>query len=261
VRSPASRTKSLPVVVAGLLLAGCGSNFGFVPDDVPEPPLLFGVPATLQATVGEEFKFSFCRPELNSSSDLCPKGATNPTGGSPPYHFQLGSGVGFPPVGLTLGLNGILSGTPTVATSSLGGGEFSVCAVDLSGTSVCRTVKMTIVGTITVGQVSWSCKISAAPLPGWRNCTGTVELTISKVITSGFVSVFFNYPDDGAFFHGELAVTSGGPAQKVTVNVVNEFVSKCVTFATTIDVFDGRQNAGQAPLLVSVPITFTPTCS
>ncbi len=238
-----------------LLTGACGG----AAVDAPLPnPVVFNADAVLNATVGQPFTHSFCRPNLTGNAALCGGTATNPTGGQPPYHFQLGSGVGFPPVGLSLGLNGILSGTPSTAGTS----TFSVCAVDVAAKSACRTVTMTVIGTVAVGQVTWACSISATPLPGWRNCTATVILNISRPIQSGFVSVFFNYPSSGAFFHGELAVTSGGTLRTVTVNLVNEYVSQCVaSYATRVDVYDGRQNATQAPLLVSTPVTLTSVCS
>jgi hypothetical protein len=249
-------------VLAILLTAACpGASTPTGPGTSPTAgPIAFNAVSQLQGTVGQAFSYSFCKPDLASVAALCGTqagGTTSPTGGQPTYHFQLGSGVGFPPIGLTLNLNGILSGTPTNSGTS----TFSVCAVDLAGKSACSTVSMTVVGTVAVGKISWACTISATPLPGWRNCTATVGLTISKPIQSGYVSVFFNYPSNGAFFHGELAVNSGGPAQSVTVNLVNEYVSQCVTtYSTTVDVYDGRQTAGQAPLIVSVPVTLTSTC-
>lgn len=105
------------------------------------------------------------------------------------------------------------------------------------------------------------CPTSASPLPGWVNCTGTVTLSITQTIPSGVVSVYFNYPDNGAFYHGQLQVGSGVPGT-VTVNVVNDYESHCVTsLATTFDVYDGAQNAQSAPLLVSQPMTLNVTCS
>ncbi|MEK7215364.1 MAG: hypothetical protein AAB289_07215, partial [Chloroflexota bacterium] len=69
----------------------------------------------------------------------------NPTGGSPPYHFQYGTMGGFPPFGVALGKDGQLTGTPHPAT----GGKayrFTVCAVDLKGDFVCREVSLTVTG-------------------------------------------------------------------------------------------------------------------
>jgi len=127
------------------------------------------------------------------------------------------------------------------------------CATD-SPTSPAGSVRVT----------KWAltgCTTSASPLPGWRNCTGNVTLSITKTIPSGVVSVYFNYPDNGAFYHGQLQVGSGIPGT-VVVNVVNDYESNCVTsFATSFDVYDGPQSAQSAPLLVSQPITLNVTCS
>src|SRR5271165_917592 len=62
------------------------------------------------------------------------------TGGNPPYHFQLDTMGGFPPMGMHLGLNGLLYGTP--AKPPPGGYKpFKVCAVDQSGTSGCNEME------------------------------------------------------------------------------------------------------------------------
>ncbi len=63
---------------------------------------------------------------------------TRVSGGNPPYSFQLDSGS-FPPLGMHLGMNGLLYGTP--APPTLGGYKpFRVCAVDLSATADCHEV-------------------------------------------------------------------------------------------------------------------------
>jgi hypothetical protein len=101
-------------------------------------------PATLgPAQVGKRFSYSFCRPDRARTSDLCGSSAapaTNPSGGRPPYHFELDSGVGFPPFGINLNLNGLLEGTPDVAGES----TFRACAVDLAGNNACKTFTMTV---------------------------------------------------------------------------------------------------------------------
>ncbi len=94
--------------------------------------LLFFIVDLPSATKGEYYQYSFCDPELTNKNSLC-GGITetnNPVGGNPPYHFQLASGTGFPPMGLVLSPNGILSGT---VTSNAGTYCFGVDAVDLSG--------------------------------------------------------------------------------------------------------------------------------
>jgi len=57
------------------------------------------------------------------------------------YSFYLGSGVGFPPMGLIFGPNGVLSGTPTGKS-----GKFQACVRDLNGNSACRTYTMGVEG-------------------------------------------------------------------------------------------------------------------
>ncbi|MCX6799474.1 MAG: putative Ig domain-containing protein, partial [Candidatus Diapherotrites archaeon] len=96
----------------------------------------------LPATVGQEYNYSFCEPTLDNTSDLCDgiTQTTNPTGGEPPYHFQLDSGSGFPPMGISLNLNGMLTGTPTAEGES----DFTVCAVDLSGNQDCKAFWLTV---------------------------------------------------------------------------------------------------------------------
>lgn len=128
-------------------------------------PLQFNAPAQLNGTVGVPFFYSFCKPDLpNTDTALCDSSATNPTGGQPPYHFQLGSGVGFPPLGLSLRLNGILRGTPSVAGTS----TFVVQAVDLAGTasftapSVARVFKLVA----EPASISRTVQVTIAPAGG-----------------------------------------------------------------------------------------------
>jgi len=62
------------------------------------------------------------------------------SGGLAPYYFKLGTAGGFPPMGLVLAPNGILSGTPSIETSA----TFVVCAVDLGADSSCKTVTVSV---------------------------------------------------------------------------------------------------------------------
>ena len=55
------------------------------------------------------------------------------------YTFYLGSGVGFPPIGLILGIDGRLRGTPTGK-----GSKFQVCVKDVGGNSKCRTYYLNV---------------------------------------------------------------------------------------------------------------------
>ena len=96
----------------------------------------------LPATVGVHYMYSFCKPDRARTSDLCGafETTTNPTGGQPPYHFVLDSGVGFPPFGISLNLTGLLAGTPPAE----GPRTFRVCAVDLIGSQSCQTTSLTV---------------------------------------------------------------------------------------------------------------------
>lgn len=63
------------------------------------------------------------------------------SGGNPAvYTYYLGSGVGFPPMGLVLGLDGVLKGTPTAPGTS----TFQVCVKDIGGRSYCRKYSLTV---------------------------------------------------------------------------------------------------------------------
>jgi hypothetical protein len=85
------------------------------------------------AVIGVPWKHNFA-PELIALLD--PKGAASPA----IYSFYLGSGVGFPPMGLTLGIDGVLSGTPKGS-----GGNFEVCVKDVGGRSVCKAYRVNTV--------------------------------------------------------------------------------------------------------------------
>lgn len=96
------------------------------------------------AEKGKTYSYSFCIPVPSSTTALCPESgnpAVNPVGGAGgPYHFQLDSGYGFPPTGISLNLNGLLTGTP----AATGTNNFRVCAVDLGGNQACQSVTLTV---------------------------------------------------------------------------------------------------------------------
>lgn len=126
-----------------ILMSGCTGDNGQQNNGtgITGPSVTLNAPDELpDATVGVEYSYSFCKPDLEGTSELCDSSATNPMGGNPPYSFMLGSGVGFPPFGLSLNLNGILGGTPTAD----GIYTFEVCAKDLNGYNDCKTVDLTV---------------------------------------------------------------------------------------------------------------------
>ena len=87
---------------------------------------------TPDATVGVPCSYEFS--ELISFLD------TRNNGNTDIYTFYLGSGVGFPPMGLILGIDGVLKGTPTAEGLS----KFQVCVKDVGGNSTCRTYSLRV---------------------------------------------------------------------------------------------------------------------
>jgi hypothetical protein len=111
---------------------------GQAPQPAPQPkPVLQPIPSESVATSPLQLLGD---TELNGTVNQAFDTTFDAEGGLPPYHFQLGSGVGFPPHDIVLDANGELSGTPTVA----GTATFNVCVVDTSGKDACEDVTMTV---------------------------------------------------------------------------------------------------------------------
>jgi hypothetical protein len=142
VLDPGTSTKTFPI---SFMIKDSKGNVGgpFHLDlvvNLPTVQFLFTAGALPSGAIGQLYTYSFCQPP---TSGICGEGnTTNPTGGHPPYHFTLESGVGFPPAGITMDANGVLSGTPKAAGTS----NFGVCAVDLSSNQKCASVSLTISG-------------------------------------------------------------------------------------------------------------------
>jgi hypothetical protein len=165
-------------------------------------PLRFvaGQPPVLVAGRKYDVAYSFCSPTPSSATSACgpfPQ-TTNPTGGSPPYHFQLGSGVGFPPIGMSVGKDGLLTGTP----ASPGTYTFSVCAVDLSASSVCQTVTLVVTAPATP---------TPAPCAGTAYAgTWTATLNYGRIPNPASTSGgFMDSPNVSGTFTFGLPVQSG----------------------------------------------------
>jgi hypothetical protein len=114
-----------------------------------------GSPITIVVGAGELWLYSTCLPALDHPSDLCGAGSTRPTGGQPPYHFELGTGGGFPPIGIGLTLNGLLGGSASVP----GEYEFELCAIDLAANQGCTDVTVTVLDNATVSpsEIALNC--------------------------------------------------------------------------------------------------------
>lgn len=139
---------------------------------------------------------------------------------------------------------------------------FATALLVLAGCSGIASATGNSSGTVLLKGWSFAgCAQSASPLPGWTNCTGTVTLDITKTVSSGYVSVYFNYPDASSFYHGQASVANGAPGM-VTINVTNDYISACVTsYPTTVDVYDGPESASTSPQLASIQTTVKVTCT
>lgn len=106
--------------------------------------LRFQLPGELPpATVDLAYKYAFCAPEPAQSASCGALGTdtTNPIGGKPPYTFVYGSGIGAPPFKISMGINGLLTGTPDVQQDLR---TFEVCAKDTEGAIACVTTSLRV---------------------------------------------------------------------------------------------------------------------
>ena len=111
-----------------------------------------------------------------------------------------------------------------------------------------------------VGYRAVSCAASASPLPGFRTCSLIVAVTITQALSSGTVSVYFNYPNEGSFYQGELTGLSGFTGTK-EVTLKNGYVSSCPKVQTLVDIYDGpRTSQTGTRLLLSVSALVGPLC-
>jgi len=152
------------------------------------------------ATVGAPYNYSFCDPAPTNPNDLCGamQDADNPSGGHNPYHFTLGPGVGFQQFGLILNLNGLLTGTPTIA----GNRTFEVCAVDLDGNQACDNVTMIVENPIQLAVRVKGTGSGAVTVYGGAQpvvCRSDCNVTISEVYATPEVAFM---PDNGSAFGG-----------------------------------------------------------
>jgi hypothetical protein len=164
------------------------------------PTLQFNPAAQLSATKGQFFTTSF---------------AAAATGGHPPYHFQLDTLGGFPPIGLVLAPSGVLSGTP----STTGSASFRVCAVDLDGTSVCKPV------IVTVNDCGTTLSAAGASVPATAS-SGSVTVTVPTGCTwaaasgSSFITLtgFTNGSGTGSVSYSVSANTGASRVGTIRIN-------------------------------------------
>ena len=149
------------LAVCLLLIFGCASQGGTdngaeVQQNLPPPagnavqapstPALqfqFAVKSALpEGAVGEDYQYSLCKPDLSGQGDRCNGSSSQitPTGGKPPYHFELGNGSDALPAGLSLLSNGIVMGKPNDA----GIARLTLCAIETGGGSACQATMLNI---------------------------------------------------------------------------------------------------------------------
>jgi hypothetical protein len=191
-----------------------GTSLSFVLQFLPQPLALSFNPVTpVPAMLGMPYLFSFCSPPLTNPAQLCEvPPATNPSGGQPPYRFQLATLGGFPPMGISLSLNGLLTGTAKAA----GTANFQVCAVDLSGASVCQPVSLTVDPVLTI-TTSGNGTVGSSPqgTPCGSGCFGFApETVVTLTATPNTGSTFTGW--SGACSGTGLCTVTMGSSQTVT---------------------------------------------
>ncbi len=184
--------KLIPLfIIIGLLAIGVLSQTGYI--TLPHINIPFGQSNVYKispdATVDVPSSYEFS--ELISF--LGPESGANPA----IYTFYLGSGVGFPPMGLVLGIDGVLKGTPTAKGTS----KFQVCVKDVGGRSTCRTYSLTVNPASTPKKNSTCPTTSNPPCHSVQNGVG-----VSGVV----VPASCNCPSDTDFAQMDN-VTAGGP--------------------------------------------------
>ncbi len=85
--------------------------------------------------------------------------AATATGGAQPYHFQLDTlANGAPPLGLSIDINGDLTGTPSASYTASRSFTFGVCVVDVVATARCAQTSITVnpPAPVASGSISWT---------------------------------------------------------------------------------------------------------
>ena len=156
------------------------------------PTLKAGTPSAFNLCNGQMVKVAqnFTEADglkMDTASSPCGQQSSSTaqvSGGNPPYHFQWDTGS-FPPLGMHIGMNGLLYGTP--APPPAGGYKpFKVCAVDMSANPDCHEVTME---TQPVAHSSHApLIIGALALGGVAAVVGAKEMSSSSTSSGGDVT-------------------------------------------------------------------------
>jgi hypothetical protein len=201
----------------------------------PPPPIVWTLPAIAAATVGTNYA----------------QNIATATGGTGDFHYQLDTFGGFPPLGITLGPNGVFGGTPSVA----GTANFRVCAVDSSGRQLCQAMTITVNPAAGGGAFlgAWAGTIvltdgCTTPLPSNYPWTGTF-----RVSASGATELVVSVPR--AFVFNEVhAVTITGQQLRFTVDF-DSLYTFTATFSADFRTLTGTFTGGNCsvPPTVKIP--------
>lgn len=146
------------LALAGLSVVKAQQADQVQPDQVqpslPPSSVQFNLGQPPNPVRGQPYAYSLCSGSpvdtskgLTPSIDanLCDSSSATVSGGSAPYHFQMEPGS-FLPLGLHLGLNGVIYGKPSAPKSKLATTQTppTICAVDLGGNQSCQQVALNL---------------------------------------------------------------------------------------------------------------------
>jgi hypothetical protein len=154
------------------------------------PELVFNAPQPVNGRVGEPYFFSFCNSPNNNGAN-CAGAPGVLSGGVAPYHFQLDTAGGFPPIGLILAPNGALTGTPSGRVTNH---SFKVCAVDTTGVNRCPIVTMTIEARdcIPSAPTGLSATVNGSTVTvNWNRAAGATSYLLEAGMSSGGTDAFY----------------------------------------------------------------------
>ena len=240
-----------------------GMAFTFLPQ--PSISFLLDDPACVMV--------SFCQPMPRgahgniSLTQLCDPstGAVNPVGGSPPYHFQVGTGGGFLPFGAFLNLNGIVSdayGGVCIRPTIAGITDSQITAVDLGGHFVTASVQWIVRARLTValaGTGSGSVTSADGQVNCGAACIGDYPQSAAKPFTLVSLTAA---PATGSTFAGWSGACTSTGTCVVTVNNTRNVTATFNTVPTTFSLNVTKAGIGSG-IVTSSPagISCGGTCS
>jgi predicted small secreted protein len=194
---------------------------------VNKPKVSFTPPATIDtATIGTDYQYNFCsQPSGVNCMDV-----TNAQDQDPPYTFTV-SGQ---PLGLTMDMNGLLSGTvPEGANPDTY--PITVCIADLGGSGACADTGLPVKSDISVAN--WHVTVteddSACHGVGFTN---NYDITIQRNATNGIMGDIGHGPVTGTYIgttlhiDGRTVPDGSGTSTLSAYDVV--FSADCSTFNT-----------------------------